>query len=37
VNTANWDRAAPEDDPFRYFDYVGTTCSGWVRFPWENR
>ena len=35
VNTANWDRPPPDDDPFRFFDHVGTACSGWVRFPWE--
>ncbi|MBC8091700.1 MAG: purine phosphoribosyltransferase [Pseudonocardia sp.] len=37
VNLANWCRTPPDDDPFRYFDHVGTTCSGWVRFPWEGR
>jgi hypoxanthine phosphoribosyltransferase len=35
VNTANWDRPTPDEDPFRFFDHVGTACSGWVRFPWE--
>ncbi len=35
VNTANWDRPPPDDDPFRFFDHVGTACCGWVRFPWE--
>lgn len=34
VNIINWQAAnacAPQD----VHDYVATTCSGWVRFPWE--
>ncbi|ANY07779.1 phosphoribosyltransferase [Pseudonocardia sp. HH130630-07] len=32
INVDNWNRP---DDPLHHFDYVGTTCAGWVRFPWE--
>lgn len=34
VNTVNWERAklvAPQ----QIQDYIGATCAGWVRFPWE--
>lgn len=34
VNTINWnghDSAAARHVP----EYIGTTCAGWVRFPWE--
>lgn len=36
VNTINWNNnntVAPQ----RIQDYIGTTCAGWVRFPWEVR
>lgn len=36
VNTVNWERSklvAPQ----QIQDYIGTTCAGWVRFPWEVR
>lgn len=36
VNTINWNTAntaAPE----QVLNHVGTTCAGWVRFPWEVR
>ncbi|WP_280411726.1 phosphoribosyltransferase [Nocardia asiatica] len=36
VNTINWTKAntiAPQE----YCQYIGTTCAGWVRFPWEAR
>ncbi len=36
VNIVNWHGAnarAPQD----VHDYIGTTCAGWVRFPWEVR
>jgi hypoxanthine phosphoribosyltransferase len=34
VNTVNWKRSnlvAPQQT----LDYIGTTCAGWVHFPWE--
>ncbi|MGB3444888.1 MAG: phosphoribosyltransferase family protein [Actinophytocola sp.] len=34
VNTVNWERSklvAPQQT----LDYIGTTCAGWVHFPWE--
>lgn len=36
VNTVNWSTSntAP---PQQVQDYIGTTCTGWVRFPWEVR
>ncbi len=37
VNTTNWTSEQHDHDPLRYFDHVGTTCPGWVRFPWEAR
>lgn len=36
VNILNWN-AANTDTPQEIQDYIGTTCSGWVRFPWEVR
>lgn len=36
VNILNWN-AANTRAPQEIQDYVGTTCSGWVRFPWEAR
>lgn len=36
VNTVNW-AAANTVAPQHIYDYVGTTCAGWVRFPWEVR
>src|SRR5205823_13703834 len=36
VNTVNWNlgnTVAPQ----QVQDYIGTTCTGWVRFPWEVR
>lgn len=36
VNTINWARSNSEA-PQQIQDYVGTTCVGWVRFPWEVR
>lgn len=35
LKSASWDRPSPDDDPFRYFDYVGIACDSWVRLPWE--
>jgi hypoxanthine phosphoribosyltransferase len=36
VNTVNWTiRNAVA--PHHVQDYIGTTCTGWVRFPWEAR
>ncbi len=34
VNTTNWS-AANTQDPRQVHDYLATTCTGWVRFPWE--
>jgi hypoxanthine phosphoribosyltransferase len=36
VNTANWS-AVTDVSPHESYDYIGTTCAGWVRFPWEIR
>jgi hypoxanthine phosphoribosyltransferase len=36
VNTVNW-AEANVDAPQQYCHYIGTTCAGWVRFPWEVR
>ncbi|MDQ3273692.1 MAG: purine phosphoribosyltransferase [Actinomycetota bacterium] len=36
VNTINWN-AANTRAPHDIQDYIGTTCAGWVRFPWEVR
>lgn len=36
VNTINWAKAN-EDAPQQHCHYIGTTCAGWVRFPWEVR
>lgn len=36
VNTVNWD-IANTVAPQQIQDYIGTTCAGWVRFPWEAR
>lgn len=34
VNVANWTKTvAPE----QALNYIGCTCTGWVRFPWEVR
>ncbi|MGW4370329.1 phosphoribosyltransferase [Nocardia takedensis] len=34
VNVANWTKpVAPEHS----LDYIGCSCTGWVRFPWEVR
>lgn len=36
VNIVNWNignTAAPQ----QVQDYIGTTCTGWIRFPWEVR
>jgi hypoxanthine phosphoribosyltransferase len=36
VNVVNWVASNPEQpDPCRVLDLIGTTCAGWVRFPWE--
>jgi hypothetical protein len=32
----NW-QAANARAPHEIHDYLGTTCAGWVRFPWEVR
>ena len=37
VNTVNWADRAWSTPPGEFFDVVGTTCAGWVRFPWESR
>lgn len=34
VNAINW-AAANTRAPREVLDYLGTTCAGWVRFPWE--
>lgn len=34
VNIVNWN-AANTHAPREVQDYIATTCSGWVRFPWE--
>ncbi|MFD2422424.1 phosphoribosyltransferase [Amycolatopsis pigmentata] len=36
VNTINWGRSNSKA-PQQIQDYIGTTCVGWVRFPWEVR
>jgi hypothetical protein len=36
VNTVNWNLANSRA-PHEVQDYIGTTCAGWVRFPWEVR
>lgn len=36
VNIVNW-YAATTRVPREVHDYLGTTCAGWVRFPWEVR
>jgi hypoxanthine phosphoribosyltransferase len=36
VNVVNW-QAANARAPHEIHDYLGTTCAGWVRFPWEVR
>lgn len=36
VNTVNWN-IANTVAPHQIQDYIGTTCTGWVRFPWEAR
>lgn len=36
VNLVNW-HAAHARAPREVYDYIGTTCAGWVRFPWEVR
>ena len=36
VNTINW-AGANTAAPHEVHDYIGTTCAGWVRFPWEVR
>ncbi|MGH3916111.1 MAG: phosphoribosyltransferase [Pseudonocardiaceae bacterium] len=36
VNIINWNNANPAT-PQEVQDYVGTTCAGWVCFPWEVR
>ena len=35
VNMINWALAIRKPDPWRVLDLIGTTCEGWVRFPWE--
>ncbi|WP_067473008.1 phosphoribosyltransferase [Nocardia amamiensis] len=38
VNTVNWYAAHPDSvAPEHVQDYIGCTCAGWVRFPWEVR
>jgi hypoxanthine phosphoribosyltransferase len=37
VNTVNWERARQVAPQQQVPDYVGVTCAGWVRFPWEAR
>ncbi len=34
VNTINWNTSNTVA-PQQVQDYIGTTCAGWVRFPWE--
>lgn len=34
VNVANWPKPTAPD---HILDYIGCTCTGWVRFPWEIR
>ncbi|MET7772108.1 phosphoribosyltransferase family protein [Nocardia sp. NPDC005366] len=36
VNTVNWAKANA-DEPQQHCHYIGATCAGWVRFPWEVR
>lgn len=36
VNILNWNSANTRA-PQEIQDYIGITCSGWVRFPWEVR
>ncbi|MEV0299089.1 phosphoribosyltransferase family protein [Nocardia sp. NPDC050710] len=36
VNTNNW-YAAKSTAPQHVQDYIGCSCAGWVRFPWEVR
>lgn len=36
VNIINW-HAANACAAHEVHDYIGTTCAGWVRFPWEIR
>ncbi|MGW0251137.1 phosphoribosyltransferase [Nocardia goodfellowii] len=36
VNTVNWN-ASNIVAPQHFCDFIGTTCAGWVRFPWEIR
>jgi hypoxanthine phosphoribosyltransferase len=36
VNIVNW-HAANACAPHDVHDYIGTTCAGWVRSPWEAR
>lgn len=36
VNIVNW-HASNARAPHEAHDYLGTTCTGWVRFPWETR
>lgn len=36
VNTISWNRSSSVT-PQHIQDYIGTTCAGWVRFPWEIR
>jgi hypoxanthine phosphoribosyltransferase len=36
VNVVNWVAGNPQQpDPCRVLNLIGTTCEGWVRFPWE--
>jgi hypoxanthine phosphoribosyltransferase len=36
LNTDNWAASHPDtSEPRAQHDLVGTTCAGWVRFPWE--
>lgn len=37
VNTLNWGCSNKLAAPHDAQDYIGTTCAGWVRFPWEVR
>lgn len=38
VNTINWYKAhADSVAPEHVQDFIGCTCAGWVRFPWEAR
>ncbi len=36
VNILNWNTVNTRA-PHEIQDYIGTTCAGWVRFPWEVR